>query len=861
MDSNNRSERIDPVDLIETNYEAVEMRDVYRLDIQNTTRALVAARHKRRPMIRWAIGLSGVAVLILILVLTLQRLPVPSTDRQAQSGITPPHGVLPRIAEDRAAPESTKKQSIQLPMNMHKTVLRPAVKKSAPHATSQTAQQLGDPMVVAISVQAPVTIGSGKALKIGDRVRAGDAIRTGRGGRVELVTRKGSQLSLDANSSLVLTASNIATIERGRLYCSNRDKEISRIDTPAGRVKLLGTVVGTSVLRKDTVAVTVVEGKVELSNGHGNNVVVGAGKRSTMVAYRAPQAGATVDIYKEIAWYHGRGDYESDFGDIMYTVPKHNSLMAEIWSVAADGGSRHRIRSFIGRADSEGWIPGERWIRVNLGSVTWFTPDLVTRRANWGAGHSIMGDRSFILDAMTGQTMSLTIPSWYRPHYSALSPNSELMVFNARYSPDPQDLTKGESAVWVLDRRDGSIKKLLGGDIKTTAAWSPDSRYIAISKGEGYTNKHSLVIVDTETGNVRDLGINGAGASFSPDGMRLAYSGDFKDTGNAGAWYAGVPKSGSIYVVSLVNQAEPVRVSLDKQQAIMPRWSPDGSRLLYVATDGVYVADANGTDAKRAFEFDKYHPETGNPSWTPDENGIYLSFTDRTNIGSVTVSTVAADGSGALKTIAAGDKDSKLPTAALAQTDAAAKAVQEAVFDYAMGKVHTFEGDLAARRESFNRSADVFTRLVWDYPLSGLGEDDALAYADAAAKELAIPDATVLHDACSQRMDCLKWTLPIAAAAHRQLPPDMATALEWVSSCGWQWGWLRSGDKPRVVMLGSCPGTPDHAPEHYLYTPPSGRPKVGDVLLRCPLHPDVCLKWDERCESRLASSVAQGGNQ
>lgn len=862
VNKNNSPERIDPVDLIGTNYEAVEMSDVCRLDIQNRTRAVVAARHKM-PAIRWAISLAGAAALIVVLALSLHRLPVPPTGKghgQAQFGSTPPHMVQHHATASQSGSSHVKMAPKKTAPNVNRMAIKPTVKKNAPRAIPVVAPQLGEPMVVVVSVQQPAKDRAGRLLNAGDRVRSGDTIRTGQGGRVTLVTRKGSELSLDSNTALVLSGSNIAAIKRGRLYCSNRDKEIARIDTPAGRVKLLGTVVDTNVVRKDTVAVTVVEGKVELSNSHGR-ALVDAGKQSTLLSFRPPRAGAAVDTYRETSWYHGRGDYQSDFGDIAYVVlrQKPMSLMTEVWLTNLDGTDKHRIRTLMGSDINPGpWVPGQRWLSLDLSGVCWATPDPKERtglQRNGMMGRSIVENRVMLLDAATGQSLPSNLPEVQHSAYQSFSPDSTLMAYC--------DTGKSQSTpgVWVYDRRTGKSRCVYKSKGQTTIAWAPDSIHIAISMGPALDDKLDLLIVNAHTGEVRDLSIRGGGGSFSPDGTKIAYCGDFKQTS---AWLRGVPMGGSVFVLDLTKAgAKPVRVSSGQGGAAEPRWSPDGTRIAYmVPTEGngfnftICVVNADGTALKEIYHDDSTWIQK--ISWSPTGDAVFVTQ----DMGG-TILLVAADGSGVKRTLCKAGAPSDLPPDAKQQTDAAADAIKEAMFEFAMGKTLSFDGDMTGVREHFTAAADIFSGLVWNYPLSGLATDDVLRYADVARNEASRSADDILQDSCKQRMDLLRSIVNMNMRKDNRFPTDLQTCLSWAVSRpgGWMVDWLTNKDEKQVRMLDRCPGDGHQGATPFVYTPPApgAEPKAGDVIVQCPLHPDVCLKWDAKTAERFNTTLLKDG--
>ncbi|MEN6357008.1 MAG: FecR domain-containing protein [Armatimonadota bacterium] len=850
--SSNKLPPNDPVELLNEHYEDIKMRESYRRELQKRTRDIVAAR-RRSPIIRWTFSLGACAALIATILVA---------GRLMYSGPKdiPTAPVHKQIA---LSTNNTKRPAAHIRKNavasaghpntgncMHHTAgttdnINLPGKKPYAEDTVKTAHKpvcYGPPVVALTNVIGNVTNGQGIFIAKGERIAVGTAIRTGKGGRATLVTLKGSEINLDSNTELLFTSAKVAKIVRGRLYCANHDKEIARIDTPAGRVVLLGTVVDTNVVRDDAVAVTVVEGKVRLSNRHGD-ALVNAGSQSLLMAYLAPKPGKAVNTYKETSWYHGRGDYQSDFGDIAYTVNREKGLITEIWTVKSDGTNRHRIASFIGWATEIGpWLPGERWLSISLISALWTTPDIKNRSANTGNGHPIIKDRVLLLDAATGKSIQFDLPESYRPFYSAFAPDPTLVAFSGTYYPNADSYKDAGSGLWLYDRKTLEVTKLLSGNIKTAPAWAPDSRHIAISSGQGYTNEHNLVIIDTQTGQTQDIGINGAGACFSPNGKKIAFSSDFQ---KGGSWYAGVPMSGGIFALDLTRRADAVRLSPENVWATRPRWSPDGSRILYITGDNkVCVVNSDGTGAREVYC--SQQDNISKASW--DSTGNLIFVTDQNyRTGTANTVLVGSDGSGVKKTFSQACTANQLTNKDNAQSDAACSAINEAIFQYAMGNIYAFEGNLDAEDRSYGRAANIFSKLVWDYPLSGLCTDDVLKYSEAADKKTWRPDSEALFDCCTKRICYLGDALVNAAAKYHQFPPNLSTGLEWASNLCWQSDWLSSSDKKHVMMLGTCPGTVDQAAEAYVYNIPADgkEPEVGQVIVSCPLHTDNTITWSE----------------
>lgn len=131
---------------------------------------------------------------------------------------------------------------------------------------------------------------------------------------------------------------------------------------------------------------------------------------------------------------------------------------------------------------------------------------------------------------------------------------------------------------------DGRNTKVLnaGGWPEEAPAWSPDGQLLA------FTSNGAVEIAEVD-GSKRHAIIAGGywngGLSFSPDGRRIAF-------------VRGDQTRSAIYVANLDGTDE--RVIFDEDvQAIAPRWSPDGQRLLFHIVDDenrfqIFVSGANG---------------------------------------------------------------------------------------------------------------------------------------------------------------------------------------------------------------------------------------------------------------------------
>ena len=126
------------------------------------------------------------------------------------------------------------------------------------------------------------------------------------------------------------------------------------------------------------------------------------------------------------------------------------------------------------------------------------------------------------------------------------------------------------------------------------------------------------------------------GASFSPDGKRIAYS------SNRSGWF-------EIYIRDASPSSQERQVTTDGQQNTDPAWSPDGKWIAYhsVAQHGIWVIALEGGKPRQISKFGSA------PAWSPDGGQLAFRSYEPTSLaasdwpgdGDSTIWTVAADGS------------------------------------------------------------------------------------------------------------------------------------------------------------------------------------------------------------------------
>lgn len=854
------------------------MDDVFRRALQQKTRRIVSGYSRPRSH-WWALALGSAAVLAAILLLCRPFGDYPNhpVRKINSAGAGHPRQPVPSVEHGRTqlqareSPKAPRERSRVWEAAQRAPGAAPAVERNTqewgdgtrgmvsnadtrrvPAPENESVLKVrppADPVLAVVAVRPPVTDAAGSEIKPGARIAAGSVVRTGNGGRVTVVTRGGSQLDLDSKSELSLSDDGTATLASGRIYCSNRGHEISTIDTPAGRIGLLGTVVDAAVLKGDAVAVTVVEGRVELTNSLGK-AVVDAGRRSVLTASSPPRSGDRVNTFAETAWCDRRGDVESDFGEITFTVEREKGLLTEVWVMNTDGSGRRRVRSFVGQVLGLGpWMPAERWLLAETISAGYRAPDLQARRALSTPSEEIMSKQKWFLNTATGQNLPMLVPTAYVPSSMSFSPDGRWIALAAEEHYEPRNWTRIRHGAYLYNLQTGTISRLAEGFCASAPSWAADSRrLVAAIRGDSpERQRERLVLVDVETLQTTDLGVEGLMPTLSPDGKRVAYCAP-ADPGTASA-SCDRPAGARLCVIELGSGAVR-RLTPEASVAMSPRWSPDGSRILFYfrpsRDSGLYVCRADGSDLR--------------PVCPNDGSGdIHLTFTvgsspcfgwarsgDAVHVASDRgVLAYAADGSGLKADLGDSHGSSGLSAEEKSQTDAAVADLHEAIFQYALGMVRAFEANVDESRQAFQAAAGIFSELMWRYPLAGLGANDVLRYADKAQLLASRTDDQVIADSCWEHMRYIRGFLA-RWGDEKAVPKDMATLQRWApGNPKAQINWLEPTDTEHIQMVFQCPGSPPSEPARYVYHPPENGdlPSLRHIMVTCPIHREHTIMW------------------
>ena len=200
--------------------------------------------------------------------------------------------------------------------------------------------------------------------------------------------------------------------------------------------------------------------------------------------------------------------------------------------------------------------------------------------------------------------------------YPSLSPEGNAVAYSSDHG--------GSFEIYVKLLTPGARELQLtsDGQLNFQPAWSPDGKLIAY-----YSEKrHGIWIVPAMGGAERQLTEFGSNPAWSPDGSLIAFhsrgSADLEATGGFGA----LPPSTLWLIPAQGGDAKQI-TPMGKPPGGhgVPSWSPDGKRIVFVATDGSSNADvwnvsAEGTDLKQVT---RQRAWIYNPIYSPDGEHIY----------------------------------------------------------------------------------------------------------------------------------------------------------------------------------------------------------------------------------------------
>ncbi|MBN2213119.1 MAG: PD40 domain-containing protein [Bacteroidales bacterium] len=159
-------------------------------------------------------------------------------------------------------------------------------------------------------------------------------------------------------------------------------------------------------------------------------------------------------------------------------------------------------------------------------------------------------------------------------------------------------------------------------------SWSPDGSRIVFESYRDAESEHNGTTIananlyaansDGSGGDVRitnHLFYDGI-PSWSPNGSKIAFVHAQVDTIGEALYSSGY----QVWVMNS-NGSNWIKLTTEGSNNLRPKWSPDGTKIVYQSDDGICVADLNGDCQKTGIY-------GGNPSWSPDGEKIIFDSND-----------------------------------------------------------------------------------------------------------------------------------------------------------------------------------------------------------------------------------------
>jgi len=232
-------------------------------------------------------------------------------------------------------------------------------------------------------------------------------------------------------------------------------------------------------------------------------------------------------------------------------------------------------------------------------------------------GGGVITSQIYVVNADGSGRVKLTSGSTNQ--YPVFSPDGSQIAFTSDRA--------GDFDLYVMGV-DGSSLTAVATALHGVAgpAWSPDGSTIAFTVAKGDT--HDIWVVPAAGGAARLAQRNAIGPAWSPDGKKLAFSGDtnnllYTSSGAAGARHRVIAHSGlayeqapswspdgkklvftgdtadkpQVWVVGVDGTGQ-TRLTTSARNASYPRFSPDGTRILYGDGGKLISMSTSGTGAK-----------------------------------------------------------------------------------------------------------------------------------------------------------------------------------------------------------------------------------------------------------------------
>lgn len=259
----------------------------------------------------------------------------------------------------------------------------------------------------------------------------------------------------------------------------------------------------------------------------------------------------------------------------------------DIYQSRSDGTEAHKLIATGGYIKSLAWSPDGRTIRFSKDGLLW------------------------ALDA-NGANLRRLLPGW----------GKSSTQWSGQWDRDGRFYFVSDGQIWMMNKRSLLGNVISGTPVQLTSGptvWDQPipSRDGAKIFASGRTKRGELIRFDPKSGHFNTF-LDGMSAEFliySSDGRNIAYV-----TFPEGILWRANPDG-----------SHPTQLTYPPMYPKSPRWSPDGTKILFVDTtaqdvSAIYIIPSDGSERPRRLLPDDRDPET-DPCWSPDGRKVAFSTT------------------------------------------------------------------------------------------------------------------------------------------------------------------------------------------------------------------------------------------
>ena len=234
----------------------------------------------------------------------------------------------------------------------------------------------------------------------------------------------------------------------------------------------------------------------------------------------------------------------------------------------------------------------------------------------------------YLMSAIDGQILSLLVEGEQTEDFESLL----LLRPGITWSPDGQEIafiakSGPRNALYTLNVRKRRVTRNLSFDLDGmfTPNWSKDDRVAVVGLKDGRSDLYLIDLSEERLHRLTDDPYDEQMPRWSPDGSKIVFSSDRPDVSEEGTFSYGKYDIFTMDVDDFA-AADIRRITSDPADDLSPTWSPDGRRIAFVSRrTGIGNIHAADLDSSIVYPLTDLLTSCGDLDWSPDGKKIAFS--------------------------------------------------------------------------------------------------------------------------------------------------------------------------------------------------------------------------------------------